>query len=713
MEEALEERRAQPPDGDPPEPFPGLQAPGSATTIGQLGRQLRKTLILLVVPVGVITATLVALCGLIAVLILRERGLILDDQIAPFEPWPAFTVTYVTAALLIAHLAMVAMVVTMVAGSLLGRRVCAGQALRTVLRRSGALLVLLAVFVAAAAALAGLAAAIGAGRWGPVAGLVIAGVLSLALWRLPLAVPIVMLEHVGPLRAWARVREMTWDRTARMFWSVLVTVVLIPAALAGGLSELASLFTGVERTAAGVVAATVSGTLSAVLQGTALAVAALDQTRPRLRYSDFKPLDPAAVAGRLPAGAPAPKARRARALATVLALVAPGLLYGGYLQINPDNLPALSEQPIVHRPGYFDKPALVDDGTLMLTTYDEARLCSDRECSETAPLPRLTSDFRYSTPVVTLPDQSRVLVRWEGEYGGDATLRLTRCETERCTFPDEAPAITTSSQPSLGTAAAVSGSGILIAVPISSGRRDSDTLRLLRCDDISCDTPRLLAEAVLAKPNAEGFESVAVATGARGRPVAAYEDRTTGAITLINCDDANCGNRVTRQPVGPASFVSDKEKDDLIRRASYSSGVGLVVPPDDRPLLVHRDFKTGAVRLVRCRTADCGAVDTLTLTGASPKLDVAKLKLGTDGLPLIATFDIPRKRAILIVCDVPDCSRRDTVDLGAYDTSHPGELDMAVGQDGRPRVLWNYRGITGHPSPTGTYLLTCRDARCR
>ncbi|MEU6717925.1 hypothetical protein ABZ897_41205 [Nonomuraea sp. NPDC046802] len=709
MEEALEERLAQQPDDGPPEPFPGLQAPGSATTIGQLARQLRKNLVVLVVPVGVITATLVALCGLIAVLILRERGLILDDQIAPFEPWPAFTVTYVTAALLIAHLAMVAMVVTMVAGSLLGRRVSAGQALRTVLRRSGALLVLLAVFVAAAGALSGLAATIEAGRWGPVAGLVIPGVLALALWRLPLAVPIVMLEHVGPLRAWARVREMTWDRTARMFWSVLVTVVLIPAALVAGLSELASQFTGVERTAAGVVAATVSGTLSALLQGTALAVAALDQTRPRLRYTDFKPLDPAAVADRLPAGAPAPKARSAPALATVLALVAPGLLYGGYLQINPDNLPALSEQPIVHRPGYADTPTLVDDGTLMLTSdYDEARLCSDRNCSETSPLPRLIRDLPYRAAVVSLPDESQALIHWEGR-----TLRLRQCKEERCTFPDESPVITTGSSPFAGVAAAASGSGILIAVPIGSPRdRSADTLRLLRCADPSCDAPRLLAEAALPAPNAQGLEPVAVATGAKGRPVAAFEDRTTGAITLLSCDDATCGNRVTRQPVGPASFVSDKEKDDLNRATLYSSGVRLVLPPDDRPVLLHRDIKTGAVRLLRCRTPDCAAVDTLTLTGPNLTLDVAELKLGSDGLPLIATFDIPRKRAILIACDVPDCSRRDTVDLGAYVEDH-GELDMTVGRDGRPRVLWDSRLTPGHPGPAGTYLLTCRDARCR
>lgn len=80
---------------------------------------------------------------------------------------------------------------------------------------------------------------------------------------------------------------------------------------------------------------------------------------------------------------------------------------------------------------------------------------------------------------------------------------------------------------------------------------------------------------------------------------------------------------------------------------------------------------------------------------------------------MIATFDTSRRRAVLIACKVVDCSARDTVDLGAFSAgSLPGTLDVTVGRDGRPRVLWHDRPANGKRAEFRTFLLACREARC-
>jgi hypothetical protein len=730
-------------------PVSELAVPGLRAMIAQLARHLGKNVVALVVPVGAISVALLALFGVIALLVLKDDGLIVDDQLRWFEPGPGLVALAVVAVVigLVAQLAMTAMVVTMVAGSLLRRPVSARHALRMVARRAGALLVLLITLVAAWAVLVVVASWVATGITAAVLdahptsravraaaeanagwiGYPIAGVAALVLWPLPLTVPVVILDGAGPFRAWSRSAELIRDRKWHVFRCLMVTVIGLPVAVGAGLSGLASLFfTGIAHTAADLVAVTIGGVLSAVVQGAALALVALDQSPPRRprpgAWEPQVPLDPAAVAARLPAPAPASTARplRRRVLLTLttLALVVPGSFYGGYLHANPHGLAALYEQPVLDS-GASDDPVLLDDGTLMNVagSWADARLCADRECDRTHTLPTFgTYDWGIGAGVTaaTLPDSSWAVAKWEYNAEGD-TLKLGRCTAEECTNPSQGPTLArTANGADVGIA--VSGHGILVAASLDTDRdRAADTVQLLRCPGIPCDAPQTLAEVELPEPGRGGIAPIAVATGAQGRPVVAYENMATGGITLLSCEDADCRRSVTRQPVGPATFASAAEADELRGAAAYASGVELVVPPDDHPVLVHRDIRSGAARLLRCSVPDCLTADAIALTGPSEHLDVPDLALGADGLPLVATFDTPRRRAVLIACDAPDCSRRTTVDLGAYVGNTdvgPGELDMAVGRDGRPRMFWTWRLVTGYRYTTDRYLLTCRDARC-
>ena len=85
------------------------------------------------------------------------------------------------------------------------------------------------------------------------------------------------------------------------------------------------------------------------------------------------------------------------------------------------------------------------------------------------------------------------------------------------------------------------------------------------------------------------------------------------------------------------------------------------------------------------------------------------LALGTDGLPLVAVHDLTGSSVMLLACRDAGCTRRDATRVGAY-TEIPGPLDLAVGRDGRPRILWAAR-TAGRPHGE-LHLTTCRRPRC-
>ncbi|MGP4022546.1 hypothetical protein [Actinomadura sp. 3N407] len=711
--------------GSPGPQVPGLHEPRLRAVISLLTRQLVKNLVALVVPVGLISAA-VALCGTIGLLLVADWGdPVVDDRLVRFESsaGSAVTALVISMGVMAAHLGLTALVVIKVAGSLLGRPISAGWALRTVARRSGSLLVLFGAFLATGMAVP--AIVVVAGTESIWVGVIVAGCVAVPLlWWLPVTVPVVMLEGTGPLRVFPRAWEITRDRRLRMFVHLTVAVVAIPVALGAGLAWPVSLFTGIEHHAAQIVAATVTGVLTTIVQGTALAVVALEQRRPPTGRPDLgsgglPAIDLAAVADRLSAHRPTPKTRPAVALPltalTIAALAAPGFIYGAYLHGIPNSSLAVDEQPVLHDVGHS---VLLDDGTLITARSDKHHLCSDRECSEISELPNLPGEAFPSVRAAKLPDGSFAVVQWQAQDGRkpvseDLNVKLTRCTAEECANSDQDPRLATIPNFFEGDAdIAVSTRGILVAVLTDTKDRGRavDRLRLLRCASVPCKKSELLAELRLPEPNSSGLEPIGLALGAGERPVVAYEDGATGAITLLSCADPDCRRSVTRHPVGPAFFSSSEEAKYFRGAAKYNSGVELVVPPDDRPVLVHRDTRTGTARLLRCRTPACPEVDVLPLTEPDLKMRLANLALGPGGLPIVATIDRPHKRAVLIVCDVADCSRRDTVDLGGYSTDHAGSLDMSVARDGRPRVLWDYR--MGAESPYTTFLLTCRESRC-
>jgi hypothetical protein len=767
MEEA---KTAEESDGESDQP-PSVEASTLDAVIALVVRLLSRNLIALATPVILISGALTVPGFMILLMNLGGQAVIVNGELRPDDPKPELLITSfaVSAVLLVAHLVMVAMVVVMAAGVLLGHGVPPRPALLLVWRRSGPLLLLLALagMIVLAVGAVMLFTPIVTHVWLLVA-FALAVLAVTACWFL-LTVPVVVLESAGAFRALSRLWEITRFRRTSVIWNTLLVGMLFPVLLGIAVRWLVSLpLSDIMQGAAAAVVATVTGVLTVLVQGATVAVVLLNQRHEHL-HSGFwaSPLNRvglAEVATRLPAPVPPSKARprRATALAAVALLVTPGVLYGGYLQANPLGLPSITDRPVNAGEYHNELVPMGGQRTAIITqssTYEpysgyagfyNVQVCADSDCSRTSAF-TYPDQGRDSVRSVPLPDGSMAVAWGTGVHLKDEVVRLMRCTVDGCphnrsaeTYPVIAkgmPNWPRGNSSGLAWDIAPSGEGIIFAALVETpeDRRKDDeddqeevnvnhfTVQVVRCADMGCAEPRMLASVPMKTSGWTTPPRVAIDSGAGNRPVVVFENPNlmSGSwssfpadVAIITCEDAACRKPITRRPYRAITiFYHSSPQTEL-------TASRLAVPPDDRPVLAYRDRENGAVRLLRCRTPDCARVDHVTLAGfgagvewdpywfPDSSLDMA---LGPDGLPWIVTFDAAHHRLVFYACEVADCSRRSTMTL-LTDVQPEGTLQMAMTRDGRPQVLWSYRDEGKEESNADdkavNRLLTCRDARC-
>jgi hypothetical protein len=174
---------------------------------------------------------------------------------------------------------------------------------------------------------------------------------------------------------------------------------------------------------------------------------------------------------------------------------------------------------------------------------------------------------------------------------------------------------------------------------------------------------------------------------------------------MVSCDSAGCRHPAINQaglPPLPRTGRPDP----------YVDGIDVAVPPDDRPVAAYHDGRTGAARLLRCRAPDCRALDTVTLTAPGVSRPWPALALNRAGHPLVATYDLARRRLVLIACHDAGCTSRTEVPIAPMEKG-PGYLDLVIGRDRQPWVLWLDAPSSLFESGGGPLHLTiCQDRRC-
>jgi hypothetical protein len=697
----------------------------------RLGYELAtRRLLSLLVPAAVLFVPAGVISGGLIVAAVGRHALIVNGDLHVVSASPGLVVGTIAALVVVftGYAMALAATAMMSAGLLLGRPVRPGAAVRAAGRRPVTLSAL-GVMVGALGALA-LAADIAMTRWAVWAGVATFAVVLLSGWWLTLGLPIAMLDGRGAWQSVRRAWSVSRQRRTRQSIALTLGMLVGPGLFIAGVRWALSPLDGAAHIVLGNAVIAIASVIMMPFQAGTLAVAALNQHYPVAPLSQSypgspeekpgEPLDLVRVAGRL-SGTGSVLRRTRCAVLLVALLPLPGLLYGGYVWRNPLGLPT-DHNLVKDRFGRYPAALhlLPGERAMGISPDLSARVCADAGCADS----RLYNGYDMGAQVqpigtATLPDGTVATAAWLPQHPGSEdgrgprALRLLRCGADGCgssRTSQNAPIVARSDSDvaySEAAAMTVTRDGIVIAavLPDYQDNRDGGhdlglQLRLIRCADIRCSARHT---AVILRQRLRGLgiasRPIAVAADQDGRPVVAYQDHTT--VNVIACDSADCRHPQVTQ------LTPQVERLDLgLTDKSYMDGVDIAVPPDHRPVLTYRDPRTGAARLLRCRTFDCTQAANTALSGPGPWQSRPALTLDRDGRPLIATYN--RDMLILVACQDFGCDRRRRVALAKLENG-PGFLDLAVRRDGHPLVLWR----DGLPLSGGPlHLTTCARPRC-
>ncbi|MET8154836.1 hypothetical protein ABZT47_00600 [Sphaerisporangium sp. NPDC005289] len=657
---------------------------------------------------------------------------------------------------------VVAGVASMIAGCRLvvagieGQPVSVAWALRGVVRRAGALLLLSAILFVAMALVVVPFAVTGVYA-GTAVGVLVGVGPFLLVCRVLLAIPVLGARPVGAVAATVRaVRLARADHLATVVHLGMVPVVSALAWLPSW--TVRSLFAGGPAVVAGNVAAVVLGTLLAPVQAALLAGCYTHLCRRAGQEALQMPV-PERVTPR--------RHGKAAAVVTVVGALVPGALYGVLLLGDPLGVPAAT---LVAAPAGRAEPApprvvFGADGAPVIAGV-EPLACEDVRCGAWHTVgideKRRLVDLR-GTNVVPGSDGIVRIVPWVGD-GTDMTLRLVPCPRPRCgdllqgrrlasasyegisaysavAAGSPAPVIASvvrlkgtggpspdaeKSLKALRDSASASPSPSL-ALSQADGRRDgarpspgatrdehassgeagrdhvflswvqkkddSSTVQLTLCESPACASPRTVDMFRAVADIVYHDRPLAVAVGTTGRAVVAHFDRERGLITVAVCGSVSCADH-TVQTLGPLP-------DDWAVSYDYVR-LALAVRRDGRPVLVYNDAESGAARILTCATATCAGTPKVTELRRLAPLRGFGFALDDRDRPLIAGYSRDDDRVTLLACADDGCD--DVREAPLLRAAELGPLELAIGPDRLPRIVWGAAGEY--------HILTCDRPRC-
>ncbi|MET8140965.1 hypothetical protein ABZU32_11710 [Sphaerisporangium sp. NPDC005288] len=667
---------------------------------------------------------------------------------------------------------MVAGVASMIAGCRLvvagleGQPVSAAWALRGVVRRAGALLLLSAILFVAMAVVV-VPFAVTGGYAGTAVGVLVAIGPFLLVCRVLLAIPVLGARPVGAVAATVRaVRLARGDHLATVLHLGMVAVVSAPAWLPSWTAR--SLFAGGPAVIAGNVAAVVLGMLLAPVQ-TALLAGCYTHLCRRAGQE--------ALQAPVPEQAPPRRLGRPVAAVTALGALVLGAIYGALLFGDPLGLPTATLVAAPAGRGETVPPHVVfgAHGAPIIAGV-EPLACEDVRCAAWRTVeidePLRLVDLR-GTNVVPGNDGTIRILPWVGE-GAEMSLRLVSCPRHRCDdllkgrrlasasyeglsaysavaagapapviasvvrsgaagdqlrdieklfkalsspFPAESPSPSPSASPSpsrsgdraRGARRAAPrpslGATLDERVPSDDGSRDdiflsrvvpkdrSSAVQLTLCESPACASPRTVGMFRAGPDIVYQDRPLAVAVGNTGSAVVAHLDRERRLITVAACESVSCESHTVRTlgPL-PGDWAGSS---DFVRLA-------LAVRRDGRPVLAYNDPGTGAARILTCVTVTCAGTPQVTELRRLAPLRGFGFALDDRDRPLIAGYSRGDDRVTLLACADETCDdRREASFLRA---AKPGSLELAIGPDRLPRIVW---GAAGEYD-----ILTCDRPRC-
>ncbi|WP_432932041.1 hypothetical protein ACQPZZ_13460 [Microbispora sp. CA-135349] len=411
-----------------------------------------------------------------------------------------------------------------------------------------------------------------------------------------------------------------------------------------------------------------------------------------------------------------PARRRTRSWPVVAALL-PGLLYGVFAAANPLGRAEVVDNELIARERYPDRPisaqivtgsggrpvVITDRGTL------KPAFCGDGACARQAAVP-LGAYLDGQSVATSMPDDSVLIPGWvyEPSPSDDVELHLFSCRPGGCARRPGSPLrLARKGWLHVNVAAAATPDGVAIASIAPEPGSDGAFARveLTLCRDAACAAPRTVTVGRLRDRAAVSVDNrtIAVAVSPDGRPVIAFVDRVSRETTVVSCDSPACPHPRTH-----AFTASESPEPVLWGWLTGSLRIQMAIGPDGRPVIVENDPEREVTKILFCPDPACFRPPRSVTVSEIATRSSPGLALDAAGRPILAGYDTEDLRVTVLACEDTGCARRRLTHL--IPANAFGPLDLVVGPDRRPRIVWY-----GTPDRGGTpayHVLTCADPYC-
>lgn len=218
--------------------------------------------------------------------------------------------------------------------------------------------------------------------------------------------------------------------------------------------------------------------------------------------------------------------------------------------------------------------------------------------------------------------------------------------------------------------------------PVAVFAAGDGSLHVLHCGDARCATGNTISTLT-----ADGPAASAIAIDPLGLPVVAHVT-WAGSLSVARCADPACSNAAPTSPL----------------RGAQEEFVAIAVPPDDRPVVAFVSDSDGGIRIARCSTPACNAVDTVRID-ANPDgwlVNSLELRLATDGTPVLG-YALVNGEAGIARCDDLACVSPAVVPAGTKGNDMT-TASLGIGPDGVPLLAFY--------SDASLLVARCRDEAC-
>lgn len=366
-----------------------------------------------------------------------------------------------------------------------------------------------------------------------------------------------------------------------------------------------------------------------------------------------------------------------------------GVLANGTLLCEPFAVPpVLTPVQSANHTGQESSIAIGADGLAIVSHWDDTANdlvvthCNNASCTEfvSTSVDSTGSVGRYTSIAIGTDGLAVVSHR----DIGNNFLRVTHCSNLSCTAATSLD-VDTSGPVGMHTSIAIGSDGFPV---ITHRNSTTNELRVTHCTTVDCSTATSLSVGVAGSL---GWNT-AVVIGTDGMPMIAHRDGGSGDLRVTHCTTLTCSTAT--------STVVDTVND-----AGFD--VDIAIGSDGLPVVSHWDNTVFDLRVTHCSNVACTAA---TSTAAATVGDVGQytsIAIGTDGYPVISHWAGGSVGDLQVThCDNVTCTAATTTKV---DTSNAVGLftSLAVGTDGFP-LISSFDSTNSNLRMAKCHTRTCR-----